>query len=159
MDGPIGNYRRTVGLIGASRIGRKVVTLLRALDVEVLLTDPFVTAATRYASARLVDLDVLLQRSDVVSIHAPSLPSTRHLDGARELRLLRDGAALINTDIAGPWSTRRLDRRTADRRIQAVLDVTDPEIPPDGSPFYDLPNVFLTPHVAGAPAPSACGSA
>jgi phosphoglycerate dehydrogenase-like enzyme len=151
MDEPIGNYRRTIGLIGASRIGRKVAALLGALDVDVLLADPFVTATDPVVEhARLVDLDQLLRRSDVVSIHAPSLPSTRNMVGARELRLMPDGATLINTARGALLDETALIAELQTGRIQAVIDVTDPEIPAQGSPLYDLPNVFLTPHVAGA---------
>jgi len=151
MDEPIGNYRRTVGLVGASRIGRKVATLLEALDVEVLLADPYVTPGDPVTKlAELTDLDDLLMRSDVVSLHAPSLASTRHMIGARELKLLRDGATFINTARGALVDEAALVAELKTGRIQAVIDVTDPEIPERSSPLYDLPNVFLTPHVAGA---------
>lgn len=151
MDEPIGNYRRTIGLIGASRIGRKVAALLRALEVNVLLTDPFVAPTDPVCEhARLVDLDGLLKASDVVSIHAPSLPSTDNMIGARELRLMRDGSTLINTARGSLVEEAALIAELETGRIQAVIDVTDPEIPARGSPLYGLPNVFLTPHVAGA---------
>jgi phosphoglycerate dehydrogenase-like enzyme len=151
MDETIGNYRRTVGLIGASRIGRKVASLLQILEVEVLLADPFVDEADPVASiAEITDLDDLLSRSHVVSLHAPSLDSTRHMIGARELKLMRDGATFINTARGALVDEDALIAELQTGRIQAIIDVTDPEIPPAGSPFYELPNVFLTPHVAGA---------
>jgi len=151
MDEPIGNYRRTIGLIGASRIGRRVAALLQTLDVDVLLADPFVTPTDPVCDhVGLVDLDQLLRRSDVVSIHAPSLPSTRNMVGARELRLMPDGATLINTARGALVDEAALIAELRTGRIRAVIDVTEPEIPPHGSPLYDLPNVFLTPHVAGA---------
>lgn len=151
MDEPIGNYRRTIGLIGASRIGRKVAALLTMLDVDVLLYDPYVAAGDPIArQVELVPLDVLMARSDIVSIHAPSLPSTRGMIGGHELKLMRDGATLINTARGALVDEDALIAELETRRIHAVIDVTDPEIPPPGSPLYDLPNVFLTPHVAGA---------
>lgn len=151
MNEPIGNYRRVVGLIGASRIGRKVAKLLQAFDFTVLLSDPFVYQGDPVLGyCELVDLDTLLGRSDVVSLHAPSLPSTRHMIGARELGLMRDGAAFINTARGALVDEAALIAELQDGRIHAVIDVTDPEIPDAGSPFYSLPNVFLTPHVAGA---------
>lgn len=151
MDEPIGNYRRTIGLVGASRIGRKVAALLRAMDVEVLLADPYVSAADAVtAMAELVDLETLLARSDVVSLHAPSLPSTRHMIGRHELALMRDGATLINTARGALVDEPALIAELRTARIHAVIDVTDPEIPAPDSPLYTLPNVFLTPHVAGA---------
>lgn len=151
MDEPIGNYHRTVGLVGASRIGRKVARFLEAFDFTVLLFDPFVAADDPIArSAHLVDLDTLMARSDVVSIHAPSLPSTRAMIGARQLRLMKDGAAFINTARGALIDEAALIAELQTGRIHAVIDVTDPEIPERDSPLYDLPNVFLTPHVAGA---------
>jgi phosphoglycerate dehydrogenase-like enzyme len=151
MDEPIGNYRRTVGLVGASRIGRKVATLLQMLELEVLLADPYVDGRDPLVKlAELTDLDDLMARADIVSLHAPSLASTRHMIGARELKLMRDGATFINTARGALVDEAALIAELQTGRIQAVIDVTDPEIPPPDSPFYTLPNVFLTPHVAGA---------
>ncbi|UYO01307.1 MAG: hydroxyacid dehydrogenase [Devosia sp.] len=151
MDQPIGNFRRTVGLIGASRIGRKVASLLTGFDVNVLLYDPFVEAGDPIAKeAELVDLDTLMARSDVVSVHAPSLPSTWRMIGAAQLGRMKDGAAFINTARGVLVDEAALVAELQSGRIQAVIDVTDPEIPPQDSPLFSLPNVFLTPHVAGA---------
>jgi phosphoglycerate dehydrogenase-like enzyme len=146
----IGNYRSTVGIIGASRIGRRVLTLLREFDLEVLLYDPFVTTeeATELG-ARKVELDELCATCGVVSIHAPELPSTRHLLDARRLELLRDGATLINTARGSLVDTDALIAQLTSGRLNAVLDVVEP-MPADGSPLFTLPNVFLTPHVAGS---------
>ncbi|NUQ88180.1 MAG: hydroxyacid dehydrogenase, partial [Glycomyces artemisiae] len=82
--GATGNFGRTVGLIGASRIGRRVIELLRSFDFEVLLSDPHVDAeeAARLG-VRLVDLDSLMAWSDIVSVHAPDLPETRRLIDAK----------------------------------------------------------------------------
>ena len=151
MDEPIGNYHRTIGLVGASRIGRKVAKFLTGFDFTVLLSDPFVRPGDPITEmAELVELDVLMARSDVVSIHAPSLPSTRAMIGARQLKLMQDGAAFINTARGAVVDEAALIAELQTGRIHAVIDVTDPEIPEKGSPLYSLPNVFLTPHVAGA---------
>lgn len=151
MDQPIGNFRRTVGLVGASRIGRKVAEMLQGFDLSVLLYDPFVQPGDPVASlADLVDLDTLMARSDVVSLHAPSLPSTRHMIGARQLRLMRDGASFINTARGALVDEAALVAEFETGRIQGIIDVTDPEIPAAESRLFSLPNVFLTPHIAGA---------
>jgi len=151
MDEPIGNFRRTVGLVGASRIGRRVAALLAGFDLNVLLYDPFVQPDDPVAQqAELVDLDALMARSDVVSVHAPSLPSTRGMIGSRQLKLMQDGAAFINTARGALVDEAALLTELQTGRIHAVIDVTDPEVPPANSPFFSLPNVFLTPHVAGA---------
>lgn len=151
MDQPIGNFRRTVGLVGASRIGRRVAKMLEGFEFTVLLYDPFVSPDDRIAaSVELVELDVLMARSDVVSVHAPSLPSTRGMIGARQLRLMQDGASFINTARGALVDETALLAELQTGRIEAIIDVTDPEIPPLDSPFFSLPNVFLTPHIAGA---------
>ncbi len=146
-----GNYRRTVGVVGASLVGRRVLELLRPYDFELLLADPHLDPATaRSLGARLVDLDAMLADCDVVSLHAPALPETYHLMDARRLSLLRDGATLINTGRGSLIDTRALTAEASAGRIHAVLDVTDPEVLPATSPLYSLPNVLLTPHIAGS---------
>ncbi|WP_229893836.1 hydroxyacid dehydrogenase [Streptomyces platensis] len=146
-----GNYRRTVGVIGASRIGRRVIELLRPFDLRVLLYDPYVEAAeaTRLGAAP-VPLDALCADSDIVTVHAPQLPATRHLLGARQLALMPDGATLVNTARGALVDEAALLPELVTGRLHAVLDVTEPELPRPGSPLYDLPNVLLTPHVAGS---------
>lgn len=147
----LGNFRRTVGIVGASQVGRRVLELLRPFDLEVLVHDPFLDASGAAAlGARLAELDELVAGSDVVSLHAPALLETHHLMDARRLALLRDGATLINTARGWLVDHAALERELASGRIDAVIDTTDPEVLPAGSPLYDLPNVFLTPHVAGA---------
>jgi len=151
MDAPIGNYRRTVGIVGASHIGRRVLDMLKLLDCDVLLYDPYVAAADPVArGTTLVGLDELISRSDIVSLHAPSLPETRHMIGASQLAAMRDGATLINTARGALVDEAALIAELQTGRISAIVDVTDTEIPPAGSPLYDLPNLFLTPHIAGA---------
>ncbi|MFF3013378.1 hydroxyacid dehydrogenase [Streptomyces sp. NPDC057939] len=149
--GHAGNYRRTVGIVGASRIGRRVIELLRPYDLELVLYDPYVgERAAGLLGARRVTLEELCRVSDVVSLHAPALPETRSMIDRGRLALMRDGATLINTArgslVDGPALTDELIRG----RLHAVIDVTEPEVLPAGSPLYDLPNVVLTPHVAGS---------
>ncbi|WP_442810398.1 hydroxyacid dehydrogenase [Streptomyces sp. NBC_01474] len=147
----LGNYRRTVGVVGASLVGRRVLELLRPYDFDVLVTDPHIDEATALSlGARLVDLEEMLAVCDVVSLHAPALPETYHLMDARRLSLLRDGATLINTGRGSLIDTHALTAETSSGRIHAVLDVTDPEVLPETSPLYSLPNVLLTPHIAGS---------
>jgi phosphoglycerate dehydrogenase-like enzyme len=144
----IGNFRRRVGLVGASRIGRQVVQLLKPFDLAVSLSDPYVSLAP--AGVRLLELDDLLRESDVVSLHAPATPETHHLLDKRRLALIPDGGVLINTARGSLVDTDALVGELAGGRISAILDVTDPEPLPADSPLFDLPNVFLTPHIAGS---------
>ncbi|NUR89616.1 MAG: hydroxyacid dehydrogenase [Nonomuraea sp.] len=142
-----GNYRRVVGVVGASRIGRRVIELLRPFDFEVLVSDPYLgedLGVTR------VELDELVRRSDVVSLHAPDLPETRHLMDGRRLALMRDGATLINTARAALVDQAALTAELSAGRLYAVLDHTEPEFLPADSALYDLPNALVTPHVAGS---------
>ncbi|WP_371627631.1 hydroxyacid dehydrogenase [Streptomyces sp. NBC_01116] len=147
----VGNYRRTVGIVGASRIGRRVVELLRPYDLRVLVHDPYLDEdGARALGVERADLDDLAARSDVVSIHAPELPSTRHLFDAGRLALMRDGATLVNTARGSLVDTDALVKELVSGRLNAVLDHTEPEVLPADSPLYDLRNVLLTPHIAGS---------
>ncbi|MFD8208213.1 hydroxyacid dehydrogenase [Streptomyces sp. NPDC059695] len=143
-----GNYRRTIGIVGASRIGRRVVDLLRPFDVEILLYDPYVDVPP--PGVELVGLDELCARSTVVSVHAPQLPSTYRMIGAAQLAAMQDGATLVNTARGSLVDETALLPHLVSGRLHAILDVTDPELPPPDSPLYTLPNVLLTPHVAGS---------
>ncbi|WP_206442032.1 hydroxyacid dehydrogenase [Streptomyces boncukensis] len=147
----IGNRERRVGVIGASRIGRRVLALLRGFDMETLLFDPYTdeVAAARLG-ARRTGLDELLRTCDTVSVHAPETPETRGLLNAERLALMRDGAVLVNTARGSLVDTPALTRELASGRLTAVLDVTDPEPLPPDSPLYALPNAVLTPHIAGS---------
>ncbi|WP_307802383.1 hydroxyacid dehydrogenase [Cellulomonas fengjieae] len=146
------NRGRTVGIVGWSRIGRRTVELLDVLETDaVLVADPTITAEDLAGTgAELVDLAELLRRSDIVSLHAPALPETHHLIGAAELALMPDGATLVNTARGALVDTAALEREAAAGRLSAILDVTDPEPLPATSVLYDLPNVMLTPHIAGS---------
>ncbi|WP_128431231.1 hydroxyacid dehydrogenase [Streptomyces cyaneus] len=147
----IGNHGRRVGVIGASRIGRKVIELLRPFDLAPSLTDPYVDEADAAAlGVPLLPLDDLLRTSDIVTVHAPETPETRHLIGPRELALMPDGAVLINTARGTLLDHDALTTELRTGRLSAILDVTDPEPLPTDSPLYDLPNAFITPHLAGS---------
>ena len=147
----IGNYHKTVGIVGASWIGRRVIELLRPFDLDVLLSDPYVDAPeAQRLGVELVDLNELCARSDVVSLHAPALPGTREMMDASRLAAMRDGATLINTARGMLIDNAALMDELRTGRLYAVLDTVDPEILLDESLLYELPNVLLTPHIAGS---------
>jgi Phosphoglycerate dehydrogenase and related dehydrogenases len=147
----IGNFGRRVGVVGASRIGRRLIELLRPFDLSVSLTDPYVDEAGAAAlGVPLLPLDALLAGSDVVTVHAPQTPETRHLIGRRELALMPAGSVLINTARGALVDHDALVEELRAERISAILDVTDPEPLPVDSPLHDLPNAFITPHLAGS---------
>jgi len=147
----LGNYRKRIGLVGASHIGRRVLALLAPFDFEVRMSDPTLSAAeARALGVECCTLDELLPWCDVVSLHTPLVPSTRGLLDARRLSLMRDGATLVNTARGGLVDTAALEAELVSGRIAAVIDTTEPEVLPADSPLYELPNVFLTPHIAGS---------
>jgi len=141
----------TIGIIGAGHIGRKVLEYLRPFEVkEILLYDPYWTAEElAKRGATKVSLEELLRRSDAVTLHAPALPATRHMLGGEELRLMKDDAVLINTSRGQNMDQQALIAELEKGRLFAFLDVTDPEPLSLDSPLRALPNVVLTPHVAG----------
>ncbi|MFE3743290.1 hydroxyacid dehydrogenase [Streptomyces sp. NPDC059134] len=150
--GDLSNFRRTVGVVGFSRIGRKVVDLLKVLgDTTCLVADPYADPAeVGRAGATLVDLADMLPRVDVLTLHAPELPETRHLIGAAELSMLPDSATVINTARGSLIDSDALAAECKAGRLFAILDVTEPEPLPAGSPLRRLARVMITPHVAGS---------
>jgi phosphoglycerate dehydrogenase-like enzyme len=151
--GTLSNDGLTIGVVGFSRIGRRVVRMAveRLRDVTVLVSDPYADPEeVRAAGATLTGLEEMLPRLDILSIHAPDLPSTRQMIAAPQLAALPDHATVINTARGALIDTDALTAECLTGRLHAMLDVTDPEPLPSGSPLYDLPNVMLTPHVAGS---------
>jgi phosphoglycerate dehydrogenase-like enzyme len=135
-----------VGIVGLGSIGREVARRLRAFDVELLGCD---VAATSVEGVEAAGLDELLQRADIVTLHIPLSSSSSALIGARELALMRPGAILVNVARGGIVSEQPLyDALRAGRLRGAGIDVFADE-PPVASPLLSLPNVVLTPHVAG----------
>jgi len=140
----------TVGVVGCGHVGRHLIQLLGMFDVEVLVYDPYLSEeeAGRLGATKC-ELDDLLRRSHIVSLHAPSIPETRHMINQRTLALIRDGGILINTARGSLINEADLIREVESGRIRAFLDVTDPEPPAPDHPFRTLPGVVLTPHIAG----------
>lgn len=149
--GELSGRDRTVVVVGFSRIGRRVTQLLHTLGLaRVVVVDPVVDPAEiTAAGAEPALLAEALPRADVLSLHAPELPATRHMIGAAELAALPPGAVLVNT-ARGTLIDRTALEAACREGLHAVLDVTDPEPLPATSPLYDLPNVLLTPHIAGS---------
>lgn len=143
-------HRSTVGLIGAGNVGRHLIGLLAPFSVTVLVADPYLSEAQAEAlGVHKVEPAELMERSDVVSIHAAANEATHHMVGSALLRRLRDGAVLINTARGSIVDEAALISELATGRIFAFLDVTDPEPPALDSPLRQLDNVVVTPHIAG----------
>lgn len=147
-----GAYGSTVGIISLGMIGRLVCRHLQRFDVQVIAYDPFVNTADAAAlGVELCPLDEIFQRADVVSLHTPWLPETVGLITGAHLAAMKTGATFINTARGAVVREAELITVLQQRPdLLAVLDVTYPEPPVAGSPLYTLPNVVLTPHIAGS---------
>ena len=143
-------YDVKIGVIGAGNAGRHYIKLVRNFDVEVLLYDPFVDEKEA-AMLGVVksELEELLAVSDVVSLHAPSIPETYRMINRERLSTMKDNAIIINTARGSLIDENALSAELQKGRLFACLDVTDPEPPSPGHPFRALPNVVMTPHIAG----------
>jgi phosphoglycerate dehydrogenase-like enzyme len=142
-------FGATIAVIGASRTGRAYLELIRVLGAVPILVDPTLDEEEATAlGAELVPLEEAMRRAQIVAVHAPTLPSTRHLIGRRELASMRDGAGLVNTARSWLVDESALLEELQSGRLSAAIDVFDEEPLGADSPFRKLPNVILTPHRA-----------
>jgi phosphoglycerate dehydrogenase-like enzyme len=146
-----GFYGSTIGLIGLSRISRRVIDLLRTSPVTIKVSSGHLTEdEANSLGVHRATQDEVLSTCDVVSLHSASTPHTYHMLGAREFALLKDDATFINTARGAICDEQALIAELETGRIQAIIDVTDPEVPVPDSPLWTLPNVQLFPHYAGS---------
>ena len=148
---PTGLYRKTVGVIGASHVGRALIRLLRPFEVDILVYDPYLKDedAAELGVRRVDTLDELMAGADVITNHAPTTEATNGMLDARLWGLVKDGALFVNTARAAAVDYDALLNELQAGRITAALDVFTAEPLEDDSPFRELPNVILSPHVAG----------
>ncbi|MEM7114664.1 MAG: 2-hydroxyacid dehydrogenase [Chloroflexota bacterium] len=143
----------TVGLIGYGNIGTKVVRLLRAFGAKVLVTDPYVALSEqdKRDGVEQVQFDALLERSDVVSMHARVSAETTHMMNADAFAKMKRDAIFINT-ARGPLCNydALYAALTKGKIAAAMLETFAIEPVPADWPLLTLPNVTLTPHIAGA---------
>jgi phosphoglycerate dehydrogenase-like enzyme len=151
-EGVLGSYNRTVGIISLGMIGRYVCRLLKPFDLKVIAYDPYADEAmAEELGVELCGLEELFKRSDVVSLHTPWLPETEGMITGAHFESMKKYGVFINTARGAVVREKEMIevlKRRPD--IQAILDVTWPEPPVPGSPLYTLPNVVLTPHIAGS---------
>ena len=147
-----GAYGSVVGIVSLGRIGRLVREKLRILDVKVIVHDPFLTPErARELNVEAVSLDELFYRSDVVTLHTPWLKETDAMISGRHLASMKRNATFINTARGRIVNEKEMIDVLVDRPdIFALLDVAWNEPPPKDSLLYRLPNVVLTPHIAGS---------
>ena len=143
---------RTLGLIGAGRIGGEVARRCQTFGMDCIVYDPYLTP-DRAASinVRLVDLNNVLDNADVISIHVPLTDETRHLVDDDALSRMRSGVLVINASRGGVIDESALAHALEAGAIAgAALDVYEREPLPDDSPLRDAPNLVLTPHLGGS---------
>jgi len=147
-----GTYGSTVGIVSLGTIGRMVAKRLRTFDVRVIAYDPYMSSEEASTmNVELVALDELFSRADVITCHTPWLPETEGMLHGGLFRRMKPGASFINTARGAVVNEADLIAVLRERNdLFAVLDVTYPEPPAPDSPLYDLPNVMLTPHIAGS---------
>ncbi len=147
-----GTYGSTVGLVSLGQVGRRVANLLKILDVHVIAYDPFVRPAdAAELGVELVGLDDVFRRGDAVSLHTPWLPETVGMITGEHFASMKQNATFINTSRGAIVREQEMIAVLQARPdLWAILDVTYPEPPLPDSLLYTLPNVVLTPHIAGA---------
>jgi phosphoglycerate dehydrogenase-like enzyme len=148
----VGLYGGTVGIVSLGAIGRMVAERLRRHDVRLIAYEPFVTPDVAGSlGVELVGLHELFQHADVVTCHTPWLPETVGLLHGAHFRAMKPNASFINTARGAVVNEAEMIDALRERPdIFAILDVTYPEPPAPDSPLWDLPNVAITPHIAGS---------
>ncbi|MBI5260288.1 MAG: hydroxyacid dehydrogenase [Bradyrhizobium sp.] len=149
---PFDLYGKTVLIVGFGRIGTRTAKRCLAMEMNVLVYDPYKPASEINAAGceRVADLDAALPRADFVSIHCPKTAETVGMFNAARFRRMKPTACLINTARGGIVDERALyDALVSGRLAGAGLDVFEFEPPPAGQALFELPNVITAPHVAG----------
>ena len=141
---------KTIGIVGFGRIGQAVAAKARGYGLNILASDPIVSAdSVKNLGGSLVELDTLLEESDFVTLHAPLTEGTRNLIGREELTKMKPEAFLINA-ARGPLidEAALYDALTSGKIAGAGLDVMVDNVPPRNHPLLSLENIIITPHVA-----------
>ncbi|HYV85887.1 MAG TPA: phosphoglycerate dehydrogenase [Patescibacteria group bacterium] len=144
-------YGKTLGVLGVGKVGREVASRARAFGMQVIGFDPVLTgeAASRLGVS-LVPLEEVLERSDMITLHLPLTPETRHLIGAAQLKRCRRGVRIINVARGGVIDEQALAEAVRSGHVAgAALDVFEKE-PPVGSPLLELDAVVMTPHLGAS---------
>ena len=149
---PYDLFGKTVLIVGFGRIGTRTAKRCLAMEMNVLVYDPYKPAAEVKAAGcePVGDLDAALPRADFVSIHCPKTPETVGMFNAARLQRMKPTAYLINTARGGIVDEKALYEALSSGKLAgAGLDVFEQEPPPSGHSLFELPNVIMAPHVAG----------
>jgi D-3-phosphoglycerate dehydrogenase len=144
---------RTLGIIGLGKIGQAVADRARGLEMNVIGCDPFVTAEqAALHGISLVDMDTIIERSDVITVHVPLNKATRGVIGPEQIGRLKPGVMLVNVARGGVYDEAAVAQALTDGKIAgAAFDVFEKE-PPVDSPLMTAPNTVLTPHLGASTA-------
>jgi phosphoglycerate dehydrogenase-like enzyme len=143
-------YGRTIGIFGYGSIARQFVRLLKPFEPDIIVCDPYCSEEEGKRNGfRLLPIEQFLPVCDAVCVHHSLTESTYHLLNEANLRKLKTGAIIVNTARGAILDERALIEELQQGRLFAALDVYEQEPPPADSPLRSLPNVILTPHVAG----------
>ncbi|MFZ4776105.1 MAG: hydroxyacid dehydrogenase [Terrimicrobiaceae bacterium] len=147
-----GAYHSKVGLVSLGAVGRATARMLQPLDVTLLAYDPFLPEEQAMElNISLVSLEELFRECDVISLHAPWIRETERMITGKLISSMKPGATLINTSRGAIIAEDEMIEVLRGRPdLSAVLDVTYPEPTASDSPLRSLPNVVLTPHIAGS---------
>ena len=143
-------YAKKVGLVSASMVGRRAINLLKPFGCDVMVYDPYLSQEdARLLDVRPVALAELFASADIISVHAPITPETRHMITRAHFESIRDGALFVHTARTWVLDQDALLAELQKNRFNAYIDVFEPEPLPADHPIRDLDNVFLSPHVSG----------
>jgi D-3-phosphoglycerate dehydrogenase / 2-oxoglutarate reductase len=149
---PFDLFGKTVLIVGFGRIGTRTAKRCLAMEMNVLVYDPYQSAAEIKAAGcePVPDLDAALPRADFVTLHCPKTPETTGMFDAARLARMKPTAYLVNTARGGIVNEAALhDALVSGKLAGAGLDVFEQEPPPPGHALFELPNVVIAPHVAG----------
>jgi len=143
---------KTVGIIGLGRVGYEVARRLRAFEVNILAYDPYVSEErARSVGAKLVSLEDVLKRSDIITIHVPKTKETENMISYREFEMMKDGVIIVNTARGGIVNEKALYEAIVRGKVAgAALDVYEKEPPDPDNPLLKLENVVTTPHIGAS---------
>ena len=152
-----GLYDSTVGIIGLGRIGQAVAKRLQGFGCRLMAYDPVVNSTQAASiSCQLVDLDYLLSNSDIITLHCPSLPTTKNIINNSTLLKMKKGSLLINAGRGDLICADALTEALITGHLAgAAIDVFSTEPVPNDSPLLDMDNVLITSHIASASPQSA----
>jgi D-3-phosphoglycerate dehydrogenase len=145
---------KTVGIVGFGAIGRQVAKIVSAFDTSILVYDPFLDPKTiKEAGAKPVELDELMKKSDIITLHTSTTPEAMGLISAQRIALMKPTAYLINAANAFVLDNEAIIKALKEKRIAgAAFDVFETWPVRSDSPLLKMDNVVLTPHIGGATA-------